>query len=266
MKFFISLYNIHQLSEPNFILQSLKKYDSFFLLDGIEIKANLDNPIECVRLSEYASHLKEDNLSLQIHVHDQFSDYYDQYKKLTAYLKYYQSLADIMKETLKITIHPIEHEKPEKALYRTIKLLARLNAIKRIYQLDLEFIIENIQDKALDYSSILKQSLISYCWDIGREVKSNTCDYHLKDLMKSKLLNVHIHDVYKEDHQPLIYGNTDYLKSIEYLLSIQYQNALVVEVKYEYLKGNNWYEKFEDYLEQVCILKNVTQMLEHDII
>ncbi|MBN2796592.1 MAG: sugar phosphate isomerase/epimerase [Clostridia bacterium] len=266
MKFLLSIYNIHQLSEPYFIMQTLKKFDSFSLLDGFEIKADLDHPMECVRLSEYATHLKGLNLKLQIHAHDQIMNHYDDYKKLTEYLTFYQKLSDIMKETIKITIHPVHHPIGEHSYYRTLKLISKLNAIVHIYQYDLTFAIENVNSQNFELSTLLHQNLINYCWDIGHEVAMNQCEYVLEDTYEKHVTNVHIHDVNKSDHHPLIYGNTDYLKSLAYLINIGYKGSIVIEVQYPFLKGDNWYQKFEDYLEQICILKNITNMLSTEVI
>jgi len=261
MKFLISLGELRLLSEPKLVMQMLEQVGFFSVIDGIELKADLFDPLEVVRLNEYASLLKAKSKSIQLHVPKGFSNAYNDYDTISHCIGVYGRLAQLMNEKLTVVIHPVEHESVEKAQYRTMKLISKLNALKTIFQYDLEFTIENLVKPRLnqdELASIVGQS--NFCWDIGHSVMNNK-DYTLTPELSSRLTNVHIHDINGGDHHPFIYGKTDYIKAMAFLKSIHYSGAIVIEMKYSHLRGHDFSSKFLDYLNQVLVIKNTYDML-----
>lgn len=263
MKFLISLNELRSLSEPKLVMQMLEQLGFFSVIDGIELNADLFDPLEVVRLNEYASLLKAKNKIIQLHVPKGFSNAYNDYETIAHCVSIYGKLALLMGQKLKVVIHPVEHENVEKAQYRTMKLISKLNALKTIFQYDLEFTLENLVKPRLDQHELV--SLIghtNFCWDIGHSVL-NKNDYFLDPVLCQNLSNVHIHDINGHDHHPFVYGNTDYIKAMAFLKSIQYTGSIVIEMKYANLRGCDFSSKFLDYLNQVLVVKNTYDMLNN---
>ena len=172
----------------------MKKLDTFHLLDGIEINANLDHPIEVVRLGEYATHLKANNLRMQVHVQKGFSNCYDDYVRLSKYIHIYGRLAETLQDTLRITFHPVEDQDETRAIYKTLKLISKINALIAIYQYDISFSLENLSAPRLDRVGLhtaIEKGYVGFCWDIGGET-TNLYSKHpdfvadLKALLRSR--------------------------------------------------------------------------------
>lgn len=264
MNFLIGLNNLRSLSEPKLQLQLFQEIGLLGLIDGVEINADLNDPLEVVRLCEYAELLNDKEKIVQLHAPHGFSHAYNDLYTLTKHLHIYGQLADKINQKISITIHPVEDDTLESAQYKTMMLLSKLKAIKSIYHYNLEFNLENLVSPRLgikELEPILNKFDTNFCWDIGHDVMNKCCDYTLSDKVKSKLNNIHIHDVDKKDHHPFNYGKTDYIKSVQYLRSINYQGSIVVEIHYPYLKGNSWHDKFNDYLNQVARVKNAYDMI-----
>ncbi len=259
MNFLISLYKISALSEPALVVNQLEQLDYDNRVDGIEINADLENPLEVQRLFEYGHLLKDRSKILQIHSPHGFNKLFNDTDTLTEYLAVYDALSHEIGHPLSITIHPVESDDKEISRYQTLKLITRLYSICQLKGYGLEFTLENLNlnRHRLDTEGIepiVKQSCIGFCWDIGHEVYEDKCTYSLNKNMETRLSNVHIHDIAKSDHFPFRYGRTDYASALAYLSSISYRGSVVVEINTDYLLGENWTHKYMDYISQVYLL------------
>lgn len=264
MKFFISLNELRTLSEPKLQIQMLEQIGLMNLIDGIEVNANYNDPLEAVRLSEYATLLKQQGKLIQIHTPHGFSQHFNDYDYLSKGIHMYGKLAEKIQQNIIVVIHPVKDDIVEKAQYKTMKLISKLNALKIIYQYDLTFVLENLAHPRLGIDALepmIKNKETLFCWDIGHSIMNNKKDYQLDKDFSRKLTNVHIHDVHINDHHPFIYGNTDYMAAIHSLVSMNYKGSVVIEMNYNHLKGDSLYEKFEDYLYQVVLLRNAYDTL-----
>ncbi|MCH4891019.1 sugar phosphate isomerase/epimerase [Acidaminobacter sp. JC074] len=263
MKFFISLNELRRLNEPKLQIEMLSQMGFYELVDGIEINANLDDPLEVIRLYEYADILDQNDKSIQIHVQAVFSNHYNDYDYLSNALSIYGKLADRLKTRLIVVIHSVEHEAIDVAEYRTLKLLDKLYALRTVYQYDLDFVIENLIRPRMDSTNlyrILNKYKTPFCWDVGHAIM-NGYEPLLPLEDTRQLKNVHLHDVNQTDHQPFIYGKTDYYKIISYLKKNNYRGAIVIEIAYDNLRGSNLSDKLEDYLCQVALVKNAYETI-----
>lgn len=259
MDFLISLYKISALAEPALVVTQLEQLDYDNRIDGIEINADLENPIEVQRLFEYGHLLKTRNKRLQIHSPHGFNKLFNDTDKLTEYLSIYNALSHEINQPLSITIHPVESELKDISRYQTLKLITRLHSICQLKGYTLEFTLENLNlnRHRLDTEGIepiIKQSSVGFCWDIGHEVYEDKCTYTLNHSLQTRLNNVHIHDIAESDHFPFRYGRTDYTLALAYLISISYTGSVVIEINTDYLLGENWTHKYMDYVSQVYLL------------
>lgn len=264
MKFLISLNELRTLSEPKLQLQMLDQIGLMNLIDGIEINANFNDPLEAVRLSEYATLLKQQSKIIQIHTPHGFSDHYNDYDYLSKGIHMYGKLAEKIHQNIIVVVHPVKEDVIERAQYRTMKLISKLNALKVIYQYDLTFVLENLAHPRLGIDGLepmFRNKDTLFCWDIGHSIMNGKTDYKLNEHFSKQLYNVHIHDVHINDHHPFIYGKTDYMAAIHNLVSMNYTGSLVIEMNYNHLRGESLYEKFEDYLYQVVLIKNAYDTL-----
>lgn len=264
MKFYLSLNQLRTLSEPKLQMQMFDQIGFFSIIDGMEINADFNDPLEVVRLNEYAMLLQQYRKHVQIHTPTGFSHHYKSFNYLAKGLKVYGQLAEKLRQNLIVVVHPVDDPCMENAKKKTCELIHRLNTLKLIHQYDLTFVLENLVQPRLgmnELSSLIEENSIPLCWDIGHTTMNGHHDYTLSSACVRQLKNVHIHDINHQDHHPFIYGKTDYMKAMHYLITINYTNSVVVEMKYEHLRGNNLYDKFEDYLYQVILLKHAHDTL-----
>jgi len=270
MNFLISLHKIGKLAEPAIVMAQIEHYDFQKQVRGLEINANLEDPLEVSRLFEYGKLLKSKGMILQLHSPHGFSKLYNETIKLDAYLSIYNRLAQDFGQPLSVTIHPVESHQKEKARYHTLKLITRLHSICELNGYPLTFTLENLNlnRSRLDTNGIrpiILGSDVNFCWDIGHEVFENNCSYNIDPNLCANLNNVHIHDIDQSDHYPFRFDKTDYVKAIEFLYKIRYKQSVVVEINMDYLSGQSWSEKIMDYISQVYTLSNVYDYLQAEM-
>lgn len=90
------------MAEPAIVLGQLDQLDPENRLKGIEVNADLDDPIEVERLYAYGHLLKARHKKLQIHSPHGFSKLYNETSCLDKYLSIY---ADLAKKTANMPFH-----------------------------------------------------------------------------------------------------------------------------------------------------------------
>lgn len=266
MNFMISLFRIKNMAEPAIVLGQLDQLDPENRLKGIEVNADLDDPVEVERLYAYGHLLKARHKKLQIHSPHGFSRLYNETSVLDKYLSIYADLAKKLQTCLSITIHPVESDQKEKARFHTLKLITRLISICELQGYDLTFTLENLNMSRhrLDTEGIqplVEGSNVNFCWDIGHEVFEDQCTYSLDDSLFNKLNNIHIHDINQTDHHPFIHGKTDYVRAVSYLATKGYKGSVVVEINTDYLAGDTWGQKYTDYMRQLYTVSDIYKSL-----
>lgn len=95
---------------------------------------------------------------------------------------------------------------------------------------------ESIQRTGDDYAellSIAEQSGVDVCWDLGHAfMNSRRFDVALDppEALLRRVVRVHCHDVDREDHQPLLYGNVPWQRFLASLVKVGFDGTVLLEV------------------------------------
>jgi len=263
MKFLISIHGIKNSPEAKFIIKIINKVDPQKMIDGFEINGDFKDPKENFFMEEFANLMKKDSRIIQFHSPWNFSTKYMDKDYLEESLKFYNKISVILNREISIVIHPVDFPDKTIAEILTSKLLKSLNKIVASNNYKIKFTLENLNTsknsgrlstKNVKYV-LTEFNNIGFCWDIGHEVAEKICDYSLESKLVKLLSNVHIHDVFSEDHYPFYYGKTDYKKSLEYLYSINYTGTIVTEINLDTLQSPSIKEKYKEYAENISFIK-----------
>ena len=229
---------------------------SYERIDGFEINCNIFDPEEFTFLKDFIRLLKKDDKSIQVHGFHGFQNYYNDIYFLDLASTLYDSLADITEQEIQVVLHPNENADFTIAQNNTVTLIDNLNQIRNMYKHRIQYSLENLNETRYRLNTdkitpVIDQVNVGFCWDIGHEVFENSCKYELNKSMKERLTNVHIHDVKETDHYPFIHGNVDYIKAIDYLMTIGYTGAVVLEINPDLISHTGIYKKYESYMENL---------------
>lgn len=190
------------------------------------------------------------------------------------YLHFAVRISKIVKRKINIVYHPINGTN----IY-TSKKITKQNISKLLryieennYLENIELSIENLNNindikrlKKDDLIEILKEEKkLKFTYDIGHEMIDgiNTKDFH-KTLLE-KLNNIHIHTFYKNlDHYPIKSFNIENTKKIkdilEKIIKYGYDGNIVMEYAIDYIEGENFEKKLENYIKSAQILNCIFQ-------
>lgn len=268
-----------EIKNINFLLsinsKMFSKYDSFELIElitkldikkdvkGAEIYIEMKNEEEKKYCEEFVKEMKKHNWILQIHSASMYDLTEDE---INNYLEYYNSLALIYNKKIKLTIHPAEEKCLDLSIEKTIEKMNYISKYIIDKDLKLEILLENLNElnkkKRCNiyktYEALEKLKKIGNTFDIGHFVYDYSNDY--KELIKEhmeKTKNVHIHDISDDrvDHYPFYYNNVKLNKIVKYLEKINYKGNVVLEYGLEYLKGNEFEDKIDEYIRQIEVVK-----------
>lgn len=239
----------------------IDKKDETKAIDGIELFIDSLTDANENMATLIAKKLKERNLKLQLHATALSKDVLAQYE----FLKLYHKLAKIMDEKISVVYHPFESENIEDSRYLTNIIMKRIKMHIEDRKYDLTVTLENLDDvdglkrlKLEDIYKIVKAvNGIGITYDIGHEVLENTCTYTIDSKYKGKIKNIHLHDITVNGlpHAPFYAKKTDIDKVAKLLKSIDYKGNIVAEISLDYLRGNTYQEKLQEYLEEMIKIK-----------
>ncbi len=245
------------------LIELIKKLDIKKDVKGAEIYIEMKNEEERKYGTEFVKEMKKHNWILQIHS----ASIYDLTKEeIIDYLEYYNSLALIYNKKIKLTIHPAEEKCLDLSIEKTIEGMNFVSKYINENDLKLEILLENLNElnkkKRCNiyktYEALEKLKKIGNTFDVGHFVYDYSNDY--KELIKEhmeKTKNVHIHDISDDrvDHYPFYYNNVKLSKIVKYLELINYKGNVVLEYGLEYLKGNKFEDKIDEYIKQIELVK-----------
>lgn len=245
------------------LIELIKKLDIKKDVKGAEIYIEMKNEEERKYCTELVKEMKKYNWILQIHS----ASIYDLTKEeIIDYLEYYNSLALIYNKKIKLTIHPAEEKCLDLSIEKTIEGMNFVSKYINENDLKLEILLENLNElnkkKRCNiyktYEALEKLKKIGNTFDVGHFVYDYSNDY--KELIKEhmeKTKNVHIHDISDDrvDHYPFYYNNVKLSKIVKYLELINYKGNVVLEYGLEYLKGNKFEDKIDEYIKQIELVK-----------
>ena len=214
------------------------------LINGCEITVNdCHDSAEISNVERVIDFLKNNNRNFQIHGADIENT-------TISWLEYYEKLAQKYQKEIIITLHPAQSMKED------IKLFSRVMDEIKQRNFDYKLLIENLnlhRFPLTDITILLNQfEDLYWCLDVGHAIYDN--EYiELSSNMKSKIKNVHIHDVAETyDHVPFYQdGRVNYIDAMNLLSNLEYDKAVVSEIALDYLEGTTYNEKLEDYKKNI---------------
>ncbi len=243
------------------VFDLIDKKDEMHVISGIELYIDSLTDQDQNMAILIARKLKERNLKLQMHATALTKDVLSHYE----YLKLYHKLSQIMEEKISVVYHSIESDDISQSKYLTSIILKRLKMHIEDREYNINITLENLDDingvkrlKLNDvYDIVNKVKGVNITYDIGHEVLENACAYTIDKKYKSKIKNIHLHDITKDGlpHAPFHTKSTDLKKVSEMLKEIKYKGNIVVEISLDYLRGNTYYEKLDEYLKEVEKIK-----------
>lgn len=265
----MSLHGLKHHWEAPFLVRLLERIDYENIIDGFEINGDPADNYEHDYMLTMARLLKNSGRMLQFHSPFNFQSKYDDIVYLKRILAYCHMILTILGKEVNLVLHPVDSYDIDVSINRTDKFLENLSELKNLHKYNIVFSLENLnntyQHKRLNTREIKtlieRHANINFCWDIGHEVSEGCCEYKLDALLLSSLRNVHIHDIHLKDHYPFTYNNTDYKKSLEYLVACPYKGTIVTEINMAVLDDNSLLEKFRTYMENIKLLKDYYQSL-----
>ncbi|KDR96251.1 Sugar phosphate isomerase/epimerase [Peptoclostridium litorale DSM 5388] len=262
MNFLISINHIGFDCAPEMLVQIMKCADISNAVDGIELNVDVFCEFERAYMERMARTLKEEGMILQVHAPNPEGHFNDR-EKIARMLRFYNEIAGIMGGKVDVVFHPMSGHSEMEAVKNTAEYVNML-----LHEIDSKGLAINPSLENLNstknhirlgtnhISSIIKNSHMGLCWDIGHEVASNNHSYRLEKGLESRISNIHIHDVQGSDHCPFYHFNTDFIKAMKYLDSMGYENSVVLEINISKLNSSSLFKKYHEYVGNLLMLKN----------
>ena len=222
-------------------------------IKGFEISFDLNKKEEQQYVNELVFICKQHDYILQFHG-DSTLTLEEQYK----YLDFINDISNELNKRIDIVLHPISGNNFDECVSKTNEYFS--NVLNYIYtnSYKINISIENLNTSIPEKIRLSKDYLLpilsnnidlNFTYDVGHEI----CEYgNLTDLnpvLLERLTNIHIHtfDPY-DDHRPIIKSNLNWVKAIQYLKFINFNNTLVLEYNF-YALGDNYDERMINYIE-----------------
>jgi len=240
--------------------KKVKEKDVENVVDGIEINLNVDDKELVDYYIEVSKHLKENNLELFLHAPN-----FNKLSSIEKLISVYKKFEDAYGDKIRFNIHPVfsdhftYYDKKD-----TLDEIEVLDEVMEHSHLHMEYCVENLNERynlkrinVDKIDEILEKSNIKFCWDIGHAVFDGIKSYELTKIQKERLMHVHLHDVCcKIDHLPFIGADVDYEKALKYLININYNNSITIELAHENLKGKTTEDKVVNYIKEIKKIKD----------
>ncbi|MBR6073189.1 MAG: TIM barrel protein [Bacilli bacterium] len=253
MKSLIAVNNKFMTISPKELIEKIKKTKH---VEGVEAYFDYENDHEMFYLNELIDELKENNLILQIHVNINLP-----YDVQLQYFKHIEKYSEYLGYPINVTIHSIYNEDKKISKEETLKYIGDL-----VLNTDPNKIIiclENLNDSEgmdrLELEAIedivVNDENLYLTYDIGHVLADWADPTDISSYMKEEMRNVHIHTKnYIDDHRPIYEGDmymNMIIKSILFLININYKYNIVYEYDIYYCKGDTLEERLDDYLSSI---------------
>jgi len=269
MNFLISLNSrmFSKCSAPQ-LMDILINLDVNKVIDGAEIYVDMTNEIEKEYCLNLAKIMKDNNWIIQVHSADM---HILEENVIEQYLKYYNEIAFVYGNKIKLTIHPDTESSRYESIQNTIKIFKHINKYVYKNNLNLEILVENLNELHGTYRCniyqvyeiIDKLMIDGITFDMGHYVYDYSNDYtDLNNEHVNKIRNIHIHDINEDnrtDHYPFYFNNVKIQEIVKYINTIDYKESIVLEYGLEYLEGESFEDKISEYIKQIeYVSRNLT--------
>ncbi|AHM57400.1 hypothetical protein EAL2_c21190 [Peptoclostridium acidaminophilum DSM 3953] len=265
MKFLISINSIGFNVPPELLVQVIKHIDTGNAVEGIELNANVFDGVEREYLMRMAHATTANGLLLQIHAPGPETHCASD-EKIDRLLETYDKVARITGQPARVVFHPVSSANCELAMELTQNYIETI--LLKIDNKGLLIVpsLENLNDtshlarlgtKQID--SLLANTGMGFCWDVGHDVISGNDSYRLPKGLEKSLENVHIHDVSDTDHCPFYHFNTDFVKTLRYLEHIGYKESVVLEININKLNASSTFQRYHEYIGNLMMIRSYRQ-------
>ena len=253
MKSLISINNKFMTISPKELVKKIKGTKH---VEGVEAFIDYESEYEMYYLNELIDELKENDLVLQIHA--QITLPYDEQLQ---YFKHIEKYSEYLGYPITVTIHSIYNENKEISKEETIKYVGDL-----VLNTDPNKIIiclENLNDSEdrdrLELEAIedivVNDENLYLTYDIGHVLADWADPTDISSYMKEEIRNIHLHTKnHIDDHRPIYEGDmymNMIIKSILFLININYKYNIVYEYDLNYCKGDTTEERLDDFLSSI---------------
>jgi sugar phosphate isomerase/epimerase len=248
------------------LVGNIMELDVNKVVDGAELYIDMTNEKERKYGLEITEKMKENKWIVQVHSVCMFGLEENQ---INEYLEYYNEIALIYGENIKLTIHPAEEIKKEDSIIKTIDVISYITKYIKEKNLKLDVLIENLNEyrgklrcnifeiyDIMDKLQTIDKD-IGITFDIGHYIYDYVNDYKKLYKYTDKIQNMHIHDIDNKriEHSPFYYGNVDIEKMVKYIKSINYKENIVLEIGVEYFSNEIFEGKLSEYIKQIEYIK-----------
>lgn len=237
------------------LIDYIESKDERKIIDGFELFINIENEYEKNYLFSFATICKNKNYIFQFHGDSSLS-----IENQKLYLDKIDELSKIIDKKINIVLHPITSVTFEEELKKTNEYFSIILNYIYMNNYNLSVSIENLNSTAKffrlskDYlTPILYNNMdLNFTYNVGHELIEYGKTTDLTEILKNRLINVHIHTFLNTmDHMFINDENINkekWVKALNYLKLIKYDNTLVLEYSIDYM-GNNLDEKLDNYLK-----------------
>lgn len=229
------------------------------VIDGAEIYMDMTNEEEKEYCLNLAKIMKDNNWIIQVHSADM---HILEKKGIEQYLKYYNKIALIYDNKIKLTLHPAVKSSKYESIQKTIEIVKYINEYIQENNFELELLIENLNEhkgmlrcNIYQVYEIIDELMVNgITFDMGHYVYDYSNDYtDLNNEHVSKIRNIHIHDIdnNRNDHYPFYYNNVKIQEIVKYINTIDYKESIVLEYGLDYLEGATFEDKISEYIKQI---------------
>lgn len=230
-------------------------------LGGFEVSVNINNDNEVEYLRKLAFEAYRNNLVLQMH-----GTTYNDDNENFRYLDLINEISNIMQSNISIVYHSIYNEQKEESIKDSIDFFNKVISYIKQKNYNITLSIENLNDlnkqdrlNKNDLIPILESvKYLNFTYDIGHELIDYGNIIDLKEILLSRLINVHIHTFNNSyDHQILTdidEHKNQWIKGITYLKIVGYDNTLVLEYDINAFKYDSFDEKLIAYLKSIDVI------------
>lgn len=259
MNFLISMNNkMYSQYDNTQLIKTIMDLDVHNYVNGAEIYVDMLNEEEKEYCLKLVKTMKQNNWIVQLHC---ANIYNIEVGDIVEYLEYYNKLALIYDDVVKLTVHPAEEKTLEESVSKTIKTLNFVSEYIKQNNLDLELLIENLNEYKGNkrcnmfqiYEIVDSLEIDGITLDIGHYAYDYLNDFAKINIKYiDKIKNIHLHDINnKEDHHPFYYNTILLEEVVDYFKKIKYNGNVVLEYGLEHINGETFDNKIDEYIAQI---------------
>lgn len=239
--------------QPDVLIDYIETINSEKYIKGFEVNASTEEDKKY--LKELAKECKLRKYILNIHL--PILENIEEYKK---YLDYLKEVSNIYQSKINMVFHPIYSENKIKSILITEKYISEILKYIELNGYNFSLSIENLNDmngmyrlKKEDLKELLqKYQKLNFTYDIGHEYIDNQLEINTDKFYINKINNIHVHTFKeKDDHYPIeeISSKNILLNKVIEIKKKGYDGNIVLEYALDYIKGENFEEKINKYIE-----------------